>query len=187
MKKATIGKLLMDKNNNTPVLELNVEGTDKKVYLWIGACEAWALAMSIENFHLIRPMTHDLLISAVETMGGLFEHVVIHSIKNGTFLANLVIKKVPTDQNKERIERYIELDARPSDCLVIANKLDLPVFVTSEVLLEAGMSSSFSPGRTNEEDKEKQEFRSFINNFNMNELKQYLGKDEDEGEDENNY
>ena len=33
MKKAIIGKLLMDKNNNTPVLELNVEGTDKKVYL----------------------------------------------------------------------------------------------------------------------------------------------------------
>jgi len=186
MKKATIGKLLMDKNNNTPVLELNVEGTDKRVYLWIGACEAWALAMSIENFHLIRPMTHDLLISAVETMGGIFDHVVIHSIKNGTFLANLVIKKNQTEQHTERVDRYIELDARPSDCLVIANKLDLPVFVTSEVLLEAGMSGSISSGRTAEEDREKQEFRSFLNNFNMNELKQYLDDQDDEGEDENN-
>ena len=176
----------MDKNNNTPVLELNVEGTDKRVYLWIGACEAWALAMSIENFHLIRPMTHDLLISAVETMGGIFDHVVIHSIKNGTFLANLVIKKTQTDQHTERVDRYIELDARPSDCLVIANKLDLPVFVTSEVLLEAGMSGSISSGRTAEEDKEKQEFRSFLNNFNMNELKQYLDNQDDEEEDENN-
>lgn len=187
MKKATIGKLLMDKNNNTPVLELNVEGTDKKVYLWIGACEAWALAMSIENFHLIRPMTHDLLISAVETMGGIFDHVVIHSIKNGTFLANLVIKKVPSDQTKEGVDRYIELDARPSDCLVIANKLDVPVFVTSEVLLEAGISGSITSERTVEEDREKQEFRSFLNNFNMNELKQYMNKQEDQGEDEKDH
>src|SRR6056297_1994691 len=187
MKKATIGKLLMDKNNNTPVLELNVEGTDKKVYLWIGACEAWALAMSIENFHLIRPMTHDLLISAVETMDGIFDHVVIHSIKNGTFLANLIIKKAPSGQTNEKVERYIELDARPSDCLVIANKLDLPVYVTSEVLLEAGMSGSIASERTDEEEKEKREFRTFINNFNMNELKQYMDKQEDEGEDENNH
>jgi len=187
MKKATIGKLLMDKNNNTPVLELNVEGTDKKVYLWIGACEAWALAMSMENFHLIRPMTHDLLISAVETMNGFFDHVVIHSIKNGTFLANLVIKKAPTDEKKERMERYIELDARPSDCLVIANKLDLPIFVTSEVLLEAGMSGAIATERTVEEDQEKQEFRSFLNNFNINELKQYMDKQEDEGENDKDH
>ncbi len=184
MKKAIIGKLLMDKNNNTPVLELNVEGTDKKVYLWIGACEAWALAMSIENFHLIRPMTHDLLISAVESMGGAFEHVVIHSIKNGTFLANLVVKKINANQQGENIDRFVELDARPSDCLVIANKLDLPVYVTSEVLLEAGMSGSIASERTDEEEKEKREFRTFINDFNMNELKQYLDKQNDEEEDD---
>ncbi|MFP4460740.1 MAG: bifunctional nuclease family protein [Thermotogota bacterium] len=184
MKKATIGKLLMDKNNNTPVLELNVEGTDKKVYLWIGACEAWALAMSIENFHLIRPMTHDLLISAVEIMGGIFEHVVIHSIKNGTFLANLVIKKVGKERQNERVDQYVELDARPSDCLVIANKLDVPVYITSEVLLEAGMSDSISTNRTDPEEREKEEFRSFLNDFNMNELKQNLNKREDEGKDE---
>jgi len=183
MKKATIGKLLMDKNNNTPVLELNVEGTDKKIYLWIGACEAWALAMSIENFHLIRPMTHDLLISGVESMGGNFEHVVIHSIKNGTFLANLMIKNHNANQGANNIERYVELDARPSDCLVIANKLDLPVYVTSEVLLEAGMSGSITSEMTDEEEKEKREFRSFINDFNMNELKQYLDKQDQEGED----
>ena len=185
MKKATIGKLLMDKNNNTPVLELNVEGTDKKIYLWIGACEAWALAMSIENFHLIRPMTHDLLISAVETMGGIFEHVVIHSIKNGTFLANLVIKKNDTQQETGRVNQYLELDARPSDCLVIANKLELPVYVTSEVLLEASMSGSVTTDISEQEDQEKQEFRSFINNFNMNDLKQYLDRREGKDESEN--
>jgi len=139
--------------------------------------------MSIENFHLIRPMTHDLLISGVESMGGTFEHVVIHSIKNGTFLANLIVKKTNDPQGAKNIDRYVELDARPSDCLVIANKLDLPVYITSEVLLEAGMSGSIASERTDEEEKEKREFRSFINDFNMNELKQYLDKQDNEGKD----
>ncbi|HRW34593.1 MAG TPA: DUF151 domain-containing protein, partial [Thermotogota bacterium] len=116
---------------------------------------------------------------------GIFEHVVIHSIKNGTFLANLVIKKNDTQQETGRVNQYLELDARPSDCLVIANKLELPVYVTSEVLLEASMSGSITTDISEEEDQEKQEFRSFINNFNMNDLKQYLDRREGKDESEN--
>lgn len=177
MKRATIGKLLMDKNNNAPVLELFIEGTDKKIYLWIGACEAWALAMSIENFHLIRPMTHDLIINAVESLGGNLERVVIHSIKNGTFLANLIIKRpAGIGGQPERVEQYIEIDSRPSDCLVIANKLSLPVYVTSEVLLEAGVGESISSVGTEDVEKEKREFKTFIDDFDLNELRNYLDK-----------
>ncbi len=181
MKRATIGKLLMDKNNNAPVLELFIDGTDKKVYLWIGACEAWALAMSIENFHLIRPMTHDLIISAVESLGGILDRVVIHSIENGTFLANLIIKR-PTDIPGQpgQVQQYIEIDSRPSDCLVIANKLDLPVYVTSEVLLEAAVGESISSLGTEDVEREKQEFKTFIEDFDLNDLKDYLDK-KDEG------
>ena len=99
----------MDKNNNTPVVELEVEGVNKKVYIWIGACEAWALAMSMEGFSLERPMTHDLMISSIEALQGKVEHVVIHSIKDGTFLSNLVIRKYTRDLSKEGSIRSILL------------------------------------------------------------------------------
>ncbi|HOO32611.1 MAG TPA: bifunctional nuclease family protein [Thermotogota bacterium] len=184
MKKAKVGKLLMDKNNNTPVVELDVEGVNKKVYIWIGACEAWALAMSMEGFSLERPMTHDLLISVVEALQGKVEHVVIHSIKDGTFLSNLVIKKYvrnPEGEGEFR-EHFIEIDSRPSDCIVIANKLNVPIYVTSEILLEAGISDSVSVNKKVQEDREKQEFNSFLDNLNIDELRDYMKQNDPSSE-----
>jgi bifunctional DNase/RNase len=182
MKKAKVGKLLMDKNNNTPVVELEVEGVNKKVYIWIGACEAWALAMSMENFSLERPMTHDLFISAVEALNGKIEHVVIHSIKDGTFLSNLVIKKVTGSHNAEK--GYVEIDSRPSDCIVIANKLNVPIYVTSEILLEAGISDSVSLNEKKNDDVEKREFDSFLDNLNIDDLRDYMNKNESNSEED---
>lgn len=193
MKKARVGKLLMDKNNNTPVVELEVEGVNKKVYIWIGACEAWALAMAMEGFSLERPMTHDLLISSIEALQGKIEHVVIHSVKDGTFLSNLVIKKYTKNKTMEGeyIEHFIEIDSRPSDCIVIARKLDVPIYITSEILLEAGISDSVSINRKIQDDAEKQEFNSFLDHLNIDEFRDYLKKnetssdfEEDENEDE---
>ena len=186
MKKAKVGKLLMDKNNNTPVVELDVEGVNKKVYIWIGACEAWALAMAMENFSLERPMTHDLLISSIEALNGRVEHVVIHSIKEGTFLSNLVIKKVTRSNDTEEgyREHYVEIDSRPLDCIVIANKLNVPIYVTSEILLEAGISDSVTLNEKKKDDVEKREFNSFLDNLNIDDFREYMNKDESASEDD---
>ena len=176
----------MDKNNNTPVVELDVEGVNKKVYIWIGACEAWALAMSMEGFSLERPMTHDLLISSIEALNGKVEHVVIHSIKDGTFLSNLVIKKFTRNQETEGEynEHYVEIDSRPSDCIVVANKMNVPIYVTSEILLEAGISDSVGVNRKKQEDVEKQEFNSFLDNLNIDDLRSYMQKNEKDSDSE---
>ncbi len=176
----------MDKNNNTPVVELEVEGVNKKVYIWIGACEAWALAMSMEGFSLERPMTHDLMISSIEALQGKVEHVVIHSIKDGTFLSNLVIRKYTRDLSKEGEyqEHFIEIDSRPSDCIVIANKLKVPIYVTSEILLEAGISDSVSFDRKKQEDAEKQEFNSFLDNLKIDDFKRYMDKNSEDKDDQ---
>jgi len=181
MKRVRLGRMLMDKKNNTPVVELHVEGTAKTIYIWIGACEAWALAMSMEELSLERPMTHDLIISIIDSLNAMPDHVVIHSIKNGTFLANLVVKQNPesaNEMNRSSTQHFIEIDSRPSDCLVLASKLKLPIFVTSEVILEAGITETdVETGEKGTDDKEKKEFRSFVDNFDINELRRYMDSD----------
>ena len=181
MKRVSLGRMLMDKKNNTPVVELKVEGTAKTIFIWIGACEAWALAMSMEGLSLERPMTHDLVISIIDSFNAVPDHIVIHSIKNGTFFANLVIKQSVENTEEKRMnhsQQYLEIDSRPSDCLVIASKLKVPIFVTSEVILEAGITETEIKKEGSEQnDSEKKEFRSFVDNFDINELRRYMDND----------
>jgi bifunctional DNase/RNase len=74
-----------------------------------------------------RPLTHDLLVAAVELMGGEFQDVVISEIKEHTYYA---VIRVAKDGD------VIEIDARPSDAIAVAVTCEpnLPIYVSEEVL-----------------------------------------------------
>ena len=70
-------------------------------------------------------MTHDLLKNVIERMEGQLERVVINKLEGSTFYARLIVKKSDG--------KTIDIDARPSDSIAIALRLDAPVFVEEEV------------------------------------------------------
>jgi len=74
-----------------------------------------------------RPLTHDLLVAAVELMGGEFQDVVISEIKEHTYFA---VIRVAKDGD------VVEIDARPSDAIAVAVTCEpnLPIYVADEVL-----------------------------------------------------
>ncbi|MCJ7508432.1 MAG: bifunctional nuclease family protein, partial [candidate division Zixibacteria bacterium] len=74
-----------------------------------------------------RPLTHDLIKSAIELMGGKVEKVEVTQLVNQTFYAKVHIQKNGS---------LMELDARPSDSIALALKSQAPVFV-DEKLFEA--------------------------------------------------
>lgn len=153
--------------------------TDSKRYLpiWIGPFEADAIAMAIQGHEPQRPMTHDLLKATIIDLDGQISHILINDIQDNTFFARIVI---------EQRGRTVEIDARPSDAIALAVRTDVPIFVESHVLDQAGVffdeeEQATSAETTTREPVEEPEsenepelndesmsiFRNFINTLNL--------------------
>jgi bifunctional DNase/RNase len=93
----------------------------------IGIFEATSIDRRVKGFEAPRPLTHDLLVNAVELLGGEFQDVVINELKDHTYFAQLRVR-----QEGE----LVEIDARPSDAIAVAVSCDppLPIYVSEDVL-----------------------------------------------------
>ena len=90
----------------------------------IGMSEILAIDRRLKGIELPRPMTHDLLESAVEQLGGRIQKVVVCDLRDHTFFATIHVM-----QDDEEIE----IDSRPSDALALAARLKVPLFVEERV------------------------------------------------------
>jgi hypothetical protein len=102
----------------------------RRLPIIIGAFEAQAIALELEKIQPPRPMTHDLLRDLLEQVGGEVVAVVISELRDGTFYARVRF----VHDGEER-----ELDSRPSDAVALAVRVDAPIYVSDEVLSEAGL------------------------------------------------
>jgi bifunctional DNase/RNase len=107
------------------VLLLKEVGHGRILPIWIGPWEASAIAMRLQGVTPERPLTHDLLGSVITELGARVERVVIVSLADETFHARLVL----ASQDARR-----EVDARPSDAVALAVRLEVPIFASREVL-----------------------------------------------------
>lgn len=79
-----------------------------------------------------RPLTHNLLLSALTALGAQVERVVISDFRNGIFFARLIL----TAENELMQRKIVELDARTSDGMAIAVLARAPLYVSRAVLDE---------------------------------------------------
>jgi len=100
----------------------------------IGLYEATAIEMRLYRQEALRPQTHDLLVSCVESLGAEVVRVEIYKLQDETFFAWLVLSGGG--------EEDVKVDARPSDCCAIAAIKNVPIFVEEQVLQDASHSSS---------------------------------------------
>ncbi len=123
-----IRALVMDPVSSVPVVVLESEAGGTLLPIWIGLCEANAIALAMESVATPRPMTHDLLVSIIEATGHRVERVVIHALEHNVFHAVLLLSGANGN---------IPVDSRPSDALALAVRMQTPLFVTRGVLSEA--------------------------------------------------
>jgi uncharacterized protein len=121
-----IGALIMDPNTNTPIVVLKGLDSETVLPIWVGAFEANAIALEIEKIVPQRPMTHDLLRNLIIECGLLASSVVVNDLAENTFYARIELKDKSGDT--------VFLDARPSDAIALALRLDCPIFVEQKVL-----------------------------------------------------
>ncbi len=125
----------MDPNSGTPIIILKDINSDAMLPIWVGAYEANAIALEIEKIAPQRPMTHDLLRNFIVEMGAHVERVVVTDLRDNTFFAVIELQNNDGD--------VILLDARPSDAIALALRVDSPIFVNEDVLVTSrGMTES---------------------------------------------
>ncbi len=126
-----IQRLTIDPSSNQPVVFLADLQEERALLIWIGPCEANAMNMEMEGTKAPRPQTHDLLQRVIQRMKAKIQKVVITHSQDGIYFANLVL---------EREGEVIEIDARPSDSMVLALKVKAPVFVAGKMFREMSVS-----------------------------------------------
>ena len=103
----------------------------RRIPIIIGMSEAQSIAIAMEQMHPARPLTHDLLKTVIDSLGGLLKEVIIYQLSDGVFHARLILQNHDGD--------LLEIDARTSDAIAIAVRCGVPVYSFENVILEAGI------------------------------------------------
>jgi bifunctional DNase/RNase len=127
-----ISTVIFDKNANSPVVILKNDSLNRIIPIFIGACEALAIKMSLNNVTYPRPISYDLILSILRKFKMGVESVIINKIESKTFYAK--IKVISLDGKNESML----IDSRTSDAIVLAIKVHAKIYINMDVVLEAG-------------------------------------------------
>ena len=112
------------------VIILREMGSERYLPIMVGIYEAEHLTLAMQNVEVSRPLTYDLFVNMLETLGAEVIHVEVVALRNETYYGNIVVNIDGTMHN---------IDSRPSDAMNLAVRLDVPIFASREVLDEAGL------------------------------------------------
>ena len=130
MIEVTIDSVRVSLMSQHRIVVLKETGSTRFLPIWIGPFEADAITIELQNVEVARPLTHDLLKATIEQLGAEILEVSITDLRNDTFYAEISL----------RLDgRRFAVDARPSDAIALAVRAQVPVYVSSEVMEQAGI------------------------------------------------
>jgi uncharacterized protein len=154
MIEVVVTHLGLDRTTNTPVVILREKEGTRVIPIWIGPAEASAIAMEMQGVKAQRPQTHDLLKLILLGLGGELRRVVISAVKANTYFAELLI---------HREDHVFQVDARPSDSIALALRVQAPIFTSEELLDQSGLETDEpSPDPAPESDLLKQHLKEYL-------------------------
>ncbi|OYR57797.1 bifunctional nuclease family protein [Halorubrum halodurans] len=128
---------------DVPAVVLGVRG--EYVPIFVSGDQARSIGTVLEGEPFDRPLTHDLLVEILTEFGGAIDRVRIDDLSDGTFYAKVDAERYESGEP----ERFV-FDARPSDALALAVRVECPIVVSEAVIDEAGRppdSIRFGDGR----------------------------------------
>ncbi len=161
MIEVTLETLQMSLVSPHRIVVLREVDVERYLPIWIGPCEAEAIANRLNNVEIPRPQTHDLLVNVLDALDADLLYIHINALADNTFFAQLVL-----DVNAQRIE----VDCRPSDAIAVAVRLDVPIYVAEEVMDEAGVYPERDLMPQGQEDKDLSVFRDFLSTLDADDL-----------------
>jgi len=138
VQKMEIKGIAFDQNVQSPVVLLTDKEQSSVLPIWIGLCEARSIELGLSEMVAPRPLTYDMIAAIIRTMGAKVDRIVIVDLRDQVFYA-----QVEVSVNG----KVSKIDARPSDAIALASRMNSPIFVKKTVLEKAAITDS---------DKEKQ-------------------------------
>src|SRR5213596_615261 len=118
-------RIIISEMQERQIIYLKEVDGEREFPIQIGSGEALAIDRRLKGIPTQRPMTHDLLASVIEQMGGTVERIEINDLENHTFFARIFIR-----QNGDTLE----VDSRPSDAIALGVATSVPIYVAEHVL-----------------------------------------------------
>ena len=138
-------RIIVSEIDDSQVIVLREAEGERTFPIVIGLFEAMSIKRRVLNVENPRPLTHDLIVNTIEQLGGDIQDVVINDLIDGTYYAQLRIKK---DGD------LYELDCRPSDAIAIAVTAKVAIWVNEDVFGEATEEDDPFGVKDEEEDDE---------------------------------
>jgi uncharacterized protein len=152
------------------VVVLKDINSERYLPIWIGPCEADAITVKLQDLPTQRPLTHDLLKSAIRELGGRVVHVFVNDLRQDVYYAKIVI---------DLAGEQVEIDSRPSDAIALAVRVSVPIFVAEAVMDKAAREpdediekEAAHDGETSEkvDDKRLSAFADFVDTLDLDDL-----------------
>src|ERR1041384_6422062 len=105
-------------------------GNEEKTFvIYVDHSVGNAIQMTLSGVKKDRPLTHDLIGSVLLGLGAQLDHIVVNDARDGTFFARILLR-----MENELGKKIVELDARPSDSIVLALQQKRPTHVARPVI-----------------------------------------------------
>ncbi len=111
---------------------------DRWLPIFIGAAEAQAISLLLQEIRYSRPLTFDLFYNLLDAAGSSVQSIIVSELKDNTFFAQI---ELATESG------IVKIDSRPSDAIALALRSKSPVFVAESVMNSAGVIGDFSENR----------------------------------------
>ena len=102
---------------------------DKTFVIYVDHSVGNAIQMTLNGVKKDRPLTHDLIGSIFLGLGAQLDHIIVNDAREGTFFARILLR-----MENELGKKIVEIDARPSDSIVLALQQKRPLYVARAVL-----------------------------------------------------
>lgn len=124
-----LSRIIISEINDQQVIYLKEVEGNRTFPILIGIFEATSIDRRVKHHLSPRPLTHDLLVTTIEMLGGELQDVVISELREHTYFAKLRVRKDG---------ELVEIDARPSDAIAVAVTCEpqLPIYVSEDVLTD---------------------------------------------------
>jgi uncharacterized protein len=120
-------RIIISEVHDQQIIYLREVDGERTFPIVIGIFEATSIHRRVRNDAAPRPLTHDLIVSAIEQLGGEVQDIIINDLQDHTYFAKLRIRKDG---------ELTEIDCRPSDAIAVAVTAKVPIWVEEHVLTE---------------------------------------------------
>lgn len=120
-------RIIISEIHESQVIVLREVDGERSFPIVIGIFEATSIDRRVRNQTSPRPLTHDLIVSVIEMMGGELQDIIISELRDHTYYAKVRVRKDG---------ELMEVDSRPSDAIALAVTAKVPIYVAEDVLEE---------------------------------------------------